>query len=104
SPAINVLSSFNGGGASFALNYAESNNFEYQNLSSYVRGRHIVRFGGRLRATSQNNYSTSNYNGTYTFTSIDSYITTLDGIARGLPFSAIKAAGGGARQYSVAAG
>ena len=104
SPSINVLSSFNGGGANLLNNYNLNEGFELQNNSSYVRGRHVMRFGVRVRRAIQDSYSTSGYNGSYTFTSIDSYITTLRGIAQGLPFDQIRALGGGARQYSVTGG
>src|SRR5262249_42455236 len=45
SPAINVLSSFNGGGSNVFNNYNDNHNFEFQNNTSYTRGRHLVRFG-----------------------------------------------------------
>ena len=104
SPSINVLSSFNGGGANVSHDYDRNESYEFQNNSSYVRGKHVVRFGARIRGSRQDSYSTSNYNGSFTFTSIDTYITTLQGIAQGLPMSQIKAQGGGARQYSVSGG
>jgi hypothetical protein len=103
-PGINVLSSFNGGGAPLSLNYNHFSNYEFQNNSSYKRGAHFVKFGVRIRGNLQDSYSTTNYNGTYTFTSMQSYQTTLEGIALGLPFDQIIAEGGGASQYSVTGG
>jgi hypothetical protein len=103
-PAINVLSSFNGGGSTVTNNYNNNQNYEYQNNSSYTIGRHFWRFGIRLRENITDSFQTSNYNGSYTFTSIDSYVATLRGIAQGLPFSQILALGGGAFQYSVTGG
>ncbi|HYP08587.1 MAG TPA: TonB-dependent receptor, partial [Bryobacteraceae bacterium] len=104
SPSINVLSSFNGGGATLLSNYNVNENFELHNNSSYVRGRHVARFGVRVRRANVDSYSTSGYNGSYTFTSMESYLTTLRGIAQGLPFDQIKLLGGGPRQYSVTGG
>jgi TonB dependent receptor len=104
SPSVNVLSSFNGGGANNFNNYNRSYNNEIQNYTSYTRGRHLLRFGARARVTSQDSFSTNNFNGTYTFTSLDAYATTLKGIAQKLPFSQIQAMGGGALQYSVVGG
>jgi hypothetical protein len=104
SPSINVLSSFNGGGANTFNNYTNTQNYEFQNYSSYTRGAHLVRFGVRIRGTLQDSFSMTNYNGSYTFTSLDSYIATLKGVAQGLPFDQIRAQGGGALQYSVTGG
>jgi hypothetical protein len=103
-PGIVVLSSFNGGGAPLSLNYNRNQNYEYQNNSSYKRGAHFVKFGVRVRGNLQDSYSTSNYNGTYTFTSIQSYQITQQGVALGLPIDQIIALGGGASQYSVTGG
>ena len=103
-PGIVVLSSFNGGGAPLSLNYNRNQNYEYQNNSSYKRGAHFVKFGVRVRGNLQDSYSTSNYNGTYTFTSMQSYQITEQGGALGLPIDQIIAQGGGASQYSVTGG
>ncbi|MBV8844884.1 MAG: carboxypeptidase regulatory-like domain-containing protein [Bryobacterales bacterium] len=103
-PGINVLSSFNGGGAPLSLNYNRNRNYEYQNNTSYKHRAHFVKFGLRVRGNLQDSYSTSNYNGTYTFTSMQSYQITQQGVALGLPIDQIIAQGGGASQYSVTGG
>lgn len=103
-PSINVLSSFNGGGANLLVNDDDEGSYDFQNLNSYTRGRHFLRFGVRVRAVVRDNASTSNFNGTYTFTTLDAYAITLKGAAQGLPFDQIRALGGGARQYSVTGG
>jgi hypothetical protein len=103
-PAINVLSSFNGGGSTVTSNYNHNSNFEYQNNSSYTIGRHFWRFGIRMREVLTDSFQMSNYNGTYTFTSMDSYLATLRGVAERLPFDQIVASGGGPFQYSVSGG
>lgn len=91
-PAINVLGAFTGGGAPFSHNYLDDRSYEFQNLSSYVNGTNLMKFGIRIRGTSQANYSTANFNGTYTFTSLASYAAALAGHG-GLP-----------SQYSVTTG
>jgi hypothetical protein len=103
-PGIVVLSSFSGGGAPLALNYNRNQNYEYQNNSSYKRSAHFLKFGVRIRGNLQDSYSTSNYNGTYTFASMQSYQITQQGVAIGLPIDQIIAQGGGASQYSVTGG
>jgi hypothetical protein len=103
-PGIVVLGAFNGGGAPLSLNYNRNQNSEYQNNTSYKRGAHFIKFGVRVRGNLQDSYSTSNYNGTYTFTSMQTYQITEQGVAMGLPIGQIIAQGGGASQYSVTGG
>jgi hypothetical protein len=103
-PTISVLDAFTGGGASLNVNYYHSDNFEFQNYTSYTRARHFVKFGARIRGTIENGFSTSNYNGTYTFNSINAYAITERGLAQGLTMGQIQAQGGGPSQYSVTGG
>ena len=66
-PQVNVLDTFTGGGTSEgALNDLE-NNYEFQNYTSLIHGNHSFKFGGRFRATLDTDYSTSGFNGTFTF-------------------------------------
>ncbi len=61
-PAVNVLGSFMGGGAGSGNVNDLQNNYEMQNYTSLIHGNHIIKFGGRLRATQDTNYSTSGFN------------------------------------------
>ena len=78
-PVIQVLGSFTGGGATLGHGTDLQNNYEFQNYTSLVRGKHFLRFGTRLREQTDNNVSPSNFNGTFTFSggpdlsSIDQY-------------------------------
>lgn len=129
--ALQVLGSFNGGGNPIGRTTDGQNNFEVQNNTSVVRGLHAIRFGVRLRATTQTNTSPQNYGGTYTFSgwlapqvdanfrpildpsgqpvmanisSIESYRRTLYYQGAGLPAWQIRQLGGGASQFSINAG
>jgi hypothetical protein len=51
-----------------------SDHFELQNYTSMNRGNHFLRLGGRLRLTAQDNSSTQNFNGTYTFDSLAAFL------------------------------
>jgi hypothetical protein len=93
SPSILVLGAFNGGGAQTGHSSSLQNNFELQNYTSILHGRHSVRFGVRLRADTEQSASPRNFGGTFTFSSLESYRLTLLG-----------AAGAGASQFSIAAG
>jgi hypothetical protein len=66
-PATNVLGSFIGGGSSAGNLNDQQNAYEIQNYTSVIWGNHTMKFGARLRATQDTNYSTSGFNGTFTF-------------------------------------
>ena len=64
----------------------------------------MFKFGGRLRAVRDSSYSDPNFNGTFTFNSLDAYQITEQGIANGLTPAQIRAAGGGAGQFAITYG
>jgi len=72
-PTISVLGVFTEGGNPLGISNAISDHFELQNYTSLNVGKHFIRFGGRLRTTSLTNTSTRNFNGTYTFDSINGF-------------------------------
>jgi hypothetical protein len=128
-PTIQVLQSFNGGGATLGHTFDTQNNYELQNYTSMVRGSHAWRFGVRLRGQTDNSVSPQNFNGTFTFaggasapvldaqnqpvpdpqgqmvlapiTSIERYRRTLALIQLGDTPAQIRNLGGGARQFSI---
>ncbi len=72
-PALQVTGAFTTGGAT-AGKYSDLQNlWEMQNYTSYASGKHMVRFGVRVRGNTDDNYSQSNFNGTFIFNSIQSY-------------------------------
>ena len=73
SPALNVLGIFLGGGNTIGTNHDTQNHFEAQNYTSIAQGNHFIKFGGRIRYTGDANYSTPNFNGTYTFANVNAY-------------------------------
>jgi hypothetical protein len=125
-PTIQVLQSFNDGGANLGRNFDTQNSYELQNYTSIVKGSHAWRFGVRLRGQTDNNVSPQNFNGTFTFaggtlapvlnahnqpesttgliSSIESYRRTLLFQQLGYTPAAIRALGGGATQFSIATG
>lgn len=82
-PTINVQGSFTGGGASIGLAFNKETRWELQNYSTGTMGRHILRFGARLRGVRLTDVSNNNFNGTFTFggltgiNSIDQYRQTI---------------------------
>src|SRR5664279_1477190 len=101
---LNVQGAFIGGGNSSGYNVDKQDHYEVQNYTSWLAGKHMLKFGGRLRATRDASYSNSNFNGTFTFNSLDAYQITEQGIAAGLTPAQIRSAGGGAGQLSVTYG
>lgn len=94
-PGISVLGAFTGGGTPFGSGQSFSNedHYELQNFTSIVHGTHFFKFGGRLRDVRLNDLSTGNYNGTYTFTSLEAYEEGLPSqfsIVAGTPLAVVK--------------
>jgi hypothetical protein len=72
-PSITVLGQFTTGGNPIGTSDIITNHFEVQNYTSLNYGNHFMRLGGRLRATAESSTSTQNFNGSYTFASIDDF-------------------------------
>jgi hypothetical protein len=66
-PTTQVLQSFNDGGATLGRTFDTQNNYELQNYTSLVQGKHSWRFGVRLRGQTDDSISPQNFNGTFTF-------------------------------------
>jgi hypothetical protein len=122
SPALQVLGAFNGNGSNVGHSADTQNSYEFQNITSMIKGAHSIRFGVRLREQSDDNASPNNFNGTFSFggglapadltgtgplvpiSSIERYQRTLLLAAQGLSPTQIRALGGGATQFSISAG
>jgi hypothetical protein len=101
---LQVLGAFTDGGAQAGNSSDIQTNHEFQDYVSLVHGGHTWRFGARLREAIDDSAARSSFNGLYTFSSLNAYQTTVQGLANGLSPTAIRAAGGGASQYSVTTG
>ena len=74
-PAVNVLGSFVGGGSNQGAQSDHQDNYELQNYTSVIHGNHTLKFGARLRALHDANFSTQAFNGTFTFSTINDLLT-----------------------------
>lgn len=128
-PTISVLEAFTDGGTPDSAAETRENRWELQNIATLAIGRSTLRVGGRLRRVSIVDSSLANFNGTYTFgggqaplldannqlvrdsngqivfgpiTSIERYRRTL--LFQDLSAAEIRALGGGATQFLIAAG
>ena len=79
--AINVLGEFTGGGNVYGQSADTISRYELQNYTSWAVGKHFVKFGGRLRASSDNSYSVANGNGTLTYSETDAASGTVSPLA-----------------------
>lgn len=100
-PTVNVEGFFTAGGNSQGSVQDDENRYEFQNYTSIAHGKHMIKFGARLRQDSVSDASTSQFNSTYIFKTALAYQTTLDNIAAG---QAANANGGGAYEYLVTTG
>src|SRR5215471_11335576 len=130
-PAIQVLGSFNDGGAQVGHSLNGQNSYELQDYMSVARKLHYLKFGVRLRGDTVDSLSPQNFGGSFTFgggdaplldannqpvldssgavmlspiTSIERYRRTLLFQRLGFTPSQIRELGGGATQFSVNAG
>jgi hypothetical protein len=130
-PAIQVLGSFNGGGAQVGHSSELRSIYELHNITFIARKTHAWKFGIRLRADTDDTTSPQNFGGTFIFgggtapvldsndqlvfdpsgapqlapiTSIERYRRTLRFQQLGFTPIQIRALGGGATQFSISAG
>jgi hypothetical protein len=73
-PTITVSGAFTTGGSNSGVAQDHQDVFEVQNYSTATAGRHTMRFGVRVHAIRDANYSTSGENGNYLFQSVQHYL------------------------------
>jgi len=80
-PTISVSGYFTGNAATQGPQYTNQGSYEFQNYTSLTRGTHFLKIGARLRATREADFSDTNFNGTFNFSSLNDYLATLQGNA-----------------------
>ena len=126
-PTIIVQDAFIAGGSQVGLAHNDEDRWELQNYSTWTAGRHILRFGARLRGVHITDFSPQNFGGTFTFSGGDAPqldannqivrdtnnnpvlvpITSLERYRRTLLFQGnpdMRLLGGGVTQFSLAGG
>ena len=103
-PTISVLGAFTGGGSSAGASNTVTNSYELQDYTSVTLNKNFLKFGARFRDNDESATSTANFNGTFTFPSIQAYQITEQGLQAGLTPAQIQANGGGASQFTLTAG
>jgi hypothetical protein len=126
-PTLVVQEAFISGGSQIGLAHNDEDRWELQNYSTWTAGRHILRFGARLRGVHITDFSPQNFGGTFTFSGGDAPqldannqivrdannnpvlvpITSLERFRRTLLFQGnpdMRLLGGGVTQFSLAGG
>jgi hypothetical protein len=103
-PTISVSGAFTGGGTSAGTSNTVSNTYEVQDYTSVTLNKNFLKFGARFRDDPESSSSTSDFNGVFTFNSIQAYQITEQGLQKGLTPAQIQANGGGASQFTLTAG
>ncbi|HET6215805.1 MAG TPA: TonB-dependent receptor [Acidobacteriaceae bacterium] len=108
--SIAVQGAFNDGGSPSGHSQDNQDRYEFQDYVSVAPHNHYLNLGVRLRSVRDANNSSANYNGQYTFPTLDAYQIT-EQILQANPHTdpaaldpQIRAAGGGASQFSITAG
>jgi hypothetical protein len=70
-PGLFVQGAFFGGGPTVGNSRAATNAWELTNTSTYIRGTHTFKWGGRVRRSALDDTSLNNFAGTYVFYSLD---------------------------------
>ncbi len=129
--SLRVLDSFTGGGSPIGPSANVADGYEFHSYASLNRGKHTIKFGGRVRETQLQDTSFRNFGGTYIFaggtapelnalnqpvlgpgglpvdvtlTSLDMYQRTLLLQNAGYPASQIRALGAGPSQFMLNSG
>ena len=74
SPTITVQGAFTGGGSNDGTSRTNGDHYELQNYSTASFKAHSMRFGARLRAYRESDYSNAGANGSYTFNSAADFL------------------------------
>jgi hypothetical protein len=72
-PTESVSGAFTSGGNTLGVSRTDQDNYELQNSTMISKGSHAINFGTRLRFTRDSSYSTSGFNGLFTYASLDAY-------------------------------
>ena len=90
-PSFSVPSDFVDGGNLTQLFHAHANHFELQDFTTLTAGNHTIEFGTWLRDNSESEITNSDFNGNFTFATLQGYAYMLTGLAQGKTLAEIKA-------------
>jgi hypothetical protein len=73
STTITVQGAFTGGGNNEGTIRDNQDHYELHNYTTWAHGTNSIRFGARVRAVRDSNYTTAGFNGNYTYPSLAAY-------------------------------
>jgi len=103
-PEVVITGAFTSGGNSIGNSTTGTDNFTMKDVLRAVRKRHMLSIGVEAHDYENNNIMANNFNGTFTFISLNTYQIMMQGLAAGLTGSQIRANGGGASQFQITTG
>src|SRR5215204_129846 len=71
--AVNVFDAFSAGASPGGNSFSENTRWEVTNTTTQAHGAHSLKFGARLRGVRLSDFSENNFNGAYSFRSIEDY-------------------------------
>jgi hypothetical protein len=103
-PGLNVQDAFYSGGPGVGNSGEVVDSVEATNTSTFTRGAHVFKWGGRARHTRLADTSRNNFAGTFAFFTLDRYRQTLVLERAGYTDQQIAQMGAGPSQFSLNAG
>jgi hypothetical protein len=77
--AVNVFDAFYSGASTSGNSFNENTRWEVTNTTTQAHGAHSVKFGARVRGVRLSDFSENNFNGIYTFSSLQDYRAAVTG-------------------------
>ena len=93
-PTVSVPGSFSSGGSGGQKSTDHTDHLELWNLTTMSARAHAIKFGTRVRYNRDANWTNANFNGSFSFSSLNAYVTMLNGLATGQTLAQIAATGG----------
>ena len=90
-PTVSVSGYFSGGGAGAQFSNDNTTHLELQNVTTVSAGAHAIKFGMWARDNRDAVTTTQGFNGSFSFSSINAYVATLNGMAQGMTIAQIAA-------------
>ena len=101
---VTVQGDFTGGGYTGQISRDHATRLEFQNITTLSHGAHAIKFGTRMRDGREANYTTNNYNGSFSFDSFEKYLAMANGLIAGQTFDQLVNQGYGPSTASFTSG
>ena len=103
-PTVSVPGSFTSGGSAGQRENDHTDHLELQNLTTMSAGAHALKLGTRLRYNRDANSTNANFNGSFSFPSLNAYVIMVNDLAAGKNFTQIAADGGLPNKFNYTTG